>query len=193
MTAREFFEAFKSIFDDPAVLPRLQEAWRDRARFTKEVMPKIVAVLSGKSLETQQEYYNIDVIGWSDHTSELNEIKKPEGIALRTHFWHLDVAVEHENDQRDWTDELVKLLYINCPLRVVIGYYPEAFSGDELEATVAYASRIVSLANKDMDLIREGQRYLLILGRNHKDPERLSGNTYSAYIYNNEERKFIDL
>ena len=105
----------------------------------------------------------------------------------------MGVAVEHENDQYDWTDELVKLLYINCPLRIVIGYYPETLSSDELEQTIDYASKIISLANESGELVRAGQEYLLILGENHTDCEKLSKETYSAYVYDIDQRKFKSL
>ena len=193
ITAFEFFEAFKKIFSDPNLLPLFKDAWKDRTRFTELVMPKISQILSAKKYSTQCEYFKIDVIGWSDRKGEPDyiNIKQPSNNALNTHFWHLGVAVEHENDHKDWTYELVKLLYINCPLRVVIGYYPEDLSDDDLASTIKYASRIVSLANKNRSLIRNDQQYLLILGRNHKDPEKLGVDTYSAYCYNTKRRKFI--
>ena len=192
ITAAEFFKEFQNLFDHPNILPCFKDAWKNRECFTKLVMPYIAKILSdrGYAGEHQYEYYNIDVIGWKDCKRDLAGISKPAGYALKEHFWYLGVAVEHENDQYDWTDELVKLLYINCPLRVVIGYYPETLSSDELEQTINYASNIVSLANKGGALIRTDQEYLLILGKNHTDSKELSKETYSAYVYDINQGQF---
>ncbi len=51
-----------------------------------------------------------------------NAVKKDEETGINIHNWKLLAAVEHENDYKDWTYELVKLLFVNAPLRVVIGY-----------------------------------------------------------------------
>ncbi len=195
MTAAEFFKKFQSLFDHPNILPRFKEAWKNRECFTKLVMPYIAKILSdrGYANEHQYEYYKIDVIGWKDRKNELPNMVKPNNYSLKEHFWHLGVAVEHENDQYDWTDELVKLLYINCPLRIVIGYYPENLSPNELEQTLDYAANIVSLANKKGELVRADQEYLLILGKNHADCEELSKETYSAYVYDTEQGRFKSL
>jgi hypothetical protein len=47
-------------------------------------------------------------------------------------LWDFDVAIEHENDDRDWTYEITKLLTINCPLRIVIGYVPAQHRGNDM-------------------------------------------------------------
>ena len=116
---------------------------------------------------------------------------KAKDYKLKKHFWYLGVAVEHENDQTDWTDELVKLLYINCPLRVVIGYYPEELSKENLNEITRYAAILIDSANANQALVTEKQQYLLILGKNHSNPDNLNKNSYTPYIYKNGI--FIDL
>ena len=195
MKAVDFFDSYQALFEQNDILAVFKREWKNRENFTKLVMPHIASILSanGYADEHQYEYYKIDVIGWKDCKSDLSGISKLAHYALKEHFWRLGVAVEHENDQYDWTDELVKLLYINCPLRIVIGYYPETLSSDELEQTIDYASKIISLANENGELVRAGQEYLLILGKNHTDCKKLSKETYSAYVYDIDQRKFKSL
>lgn len=74
---------------------------------------------SGKNKKRQQyiqrEYYKIDLVGWT----QRNPITTNH---MNFYDWKLDFALEHENDWKEWVDEVIKLLYIRCPLRVVIGY-----------------------------------------------------------------------
>ena len=193
MKAVDFFKDYQDLFASDN-LPILKEAWKNRDRFTKEIIPLIEKILKehGYAEEHQREYYRIDVIGWYDRKQDLKKIVKPENYPLKEHFWELGVAIEHENDMLDWTDELVKLLYINCPLRIVIGYYPEN-AKEQLRQALEYASDVVSLTNVQNTLIRDDQEYVLILGENHQNPEQLNKNTYSAYIYNNLLKKFVPL
>ncbi len=188
MTAEKFWEEFQALFSsNNNFLRNAKGFWKYRHSFTTFIMPYIGKILESNGFENkhQYEYYKIDVIGWKNAKSEISVLEKPANYDLKEHFWHLGVAIEHENDQFDWTDELVKLLYINCPLRVVIGYYPESLSEHELQKTTEYAANIINLANKEQQLISDKQQYLLILGENHTDSEKLGASTYRPYLYKN--------
>ena len=194
MNSFDFFEKFKNLFVEPESLSVLRKDWNSREKFTKTIISFIENILpNNKEYYRQREYYRIDLVGWKNQKNELEKsnIKPNTTYTLNEHFWSLDIAIEHENDQFDWTDELIKLLYVNCPLRIVIGYYPENLSEESKKETLDYASKIVTLANKDQTLIRSNQEYMLILGKNHTDSKQLGKNTYSAYIYDNALKKFI--
>lgn len=63
-------------------------------------------------LETQREYFRLDLIGWDG----------PRG----SHYdWDLQVAFEAENTQK-WEDELCKLAHIVSILRVLVAYQGHA-------------------------------------------------------------------
>ena len=193
MTATEFWTEFRRLFaDDSNALTAARNFWKNRDNFTKFIMPHIATILSsyGYADKNQYEYYKIDVIGWKDCKSALAKLQTPDTYKLKKHFWHLGVAIEHENDQSDWTDELVKLLYINCPLRIVIGYYPETLSSEDLVKTIDYASDIVSLANETNAFIQPEQEFMLILGKNHDNETDLCANSYSAFTYNVNKKSF---
>lgn len=102
----------------------------------KVIIPKVLS--SSFSLKPENssrkgnsyEYYRIDVTGWESKSNSIIQMAAP--YDLNPHLWNLKVAVEHENDPKDWNDEVLKLLHINCPLRVVIGYnYCDKRDGDE--------------------------------------------------------------
>lgn len=75
---------------------------------------------SGISRLASNEYYRIDNLRYS--RNQKNPASKKSTSNINYRYWILEAAIEHENKWYDWTDELVKLAYINCPLRVVISY-----------------------------------------------------------------------
>ena len=133
-----------------------------------------------------REYYRIDNI-----LSITNTIKKDEATGINIHNWKLLAAVEHENDYKDWTDELVKLLFVNAPLRVVIGYaeYDESI----------YYSKAIYVANKIAEIQNFGSyisindEFILIFGPNGKSLGSNIQNLvdyYKIYKWNPMTNKF---
>ena len=110
-------------------------------------------------------------------------IEKPENIHLNKHLWDLEVAVEHENDPKDWMDEVVKLAHIVCPLRVVIGYMPRDKRDEDL-VYLNYVSRwLQELQCKDN--MRCGE-YLVILGNSKTDGKPEHFFHYKGYLFHPE-------
>ena len=109
-----------------------------------------------------REYYRID-----NTLSITNTIKKDTETEIKIHNWKLLAAVEHENNFKDWTDELVKLVAINAPLKVVIGY------GEYDDSN--YYSKAINVANKiaEMQCFRKHidaeDELILIMGPRGKD------------------------
>jgi hypothetical protein len=64
-----------------------------------------------------KEHYRVDQCWWVYEYGQKSR-------------WGIDVAIEHENAAGLYTQEIQKLLGINCPLRVVIGYPAGANEGD---------------------------------------------------------------
>lgn len=52
----------------------------------------------------------------------MQEDARKSKLKLSAHLWDLELAVEHENSKQDWTDEVIKLIHVKCPLKVVISY-----------------------------------------------------------------------
>ena len=190
MTANDFLKKFKEKMNKKSVGDKAVSTWNNRGNFTSFIIDQIADIVNEEH-KTSKEYYNIDLIGWSQLKQNLPAppISK---YRLKKHLWSLDVAIEHENDQSDWTDELIKLLYINCPLRVVIGYISaDVFSDDsKMEAILKYASDSIRLAEGETNLIIGKQEYLLIFGKNSGQISDFSANIYSAYKYNVVTKRF---
>lgn len=93
----------------------------DTKRFTQFINGKIIAdIIRNNNIDVSFEYFRVDVTGWEQRKPETE--KEAEDVCMNPHLWDLKIAVEHENNQADWNDEIIKLVHINCPLRVVIGY-----------------------------------------------------------------------
>lgn len=190
MTADKFWKKFKEKMNKKSVRDKAISTWNNRGNFTNFIIDQIADIVSEEH-NTSKEYYNIDLIGWSQLKQNL-PTPLVSKYRLKKHLWSLDIAIEHENDQSDWTDELIKLLYINCPLRVVIGYIPSEVTSDnaKMKNILNYASESIRLAEGESDLISGKQEYILIFGKNSGQITDFSENTYSAYKYNVVTKKF---
>jgi len=189
MTAEQFWNEFKKNFENNS-LKEAKEKWKIKKEFTEFIKNKIGTFLAkpeyGYENKHQNEYYNIDVYGWYDGKDSLNNTLKLGRTTLKNHFWFFEVAVEHENDTSDWLDEIVKLCYISCPLRVVIGYLPPQANDSQIEEATKHASHIICSLNKKYgNIISNNQEYLLILGKHIKDTEELCPDIYTPYLYKN--------
>lgn len=127
--------------------------------WTKKTKEFIEEILSGlkKEIIINYEYYKIDIIGWSQHKDKL-DVKETR---LVPHLWNLEFAVEHENDSKEWLDEVCKLAYIRCPLRVVIGYGKE-----KADEKIEIVKTILRETNAFTD---DEQEFLIIIGPQKKE------------------------
>lgn len=82
------------------------------------------------------EYYNIDNMLYNRFELDINFQKD---YVLNKHCWIPIICVEHENKYLDWSDEIVKLMYIKADLKIVISYC----SDDVVEKSLPGALLIV--------------------------------------------------
>ena len=120
MTAQEFWENFKKIFTEDKEGKAIK-CWLSSKKYTEFIMGAIDTFLK-KDFATSREYFRIDLTAWIQ--LKKDEYYLLQGKNFEKYLWDLEVAVEHENNDKSWMDELVKIMHINCPLRVVIGYLP---------------------------------------------------------------------
>lgn len=147
----------------------------------------------------QKEYYKIDIIGWTQY-SESEELKdifeknKIEG-KFNKHFWSLDIAIEHENSNKDWMDEVIKLCYINCPLRIVISYVDRK-NGDYEDDKLFLKTIAESLDLLDKDgkkqILKENDEFGIILGSKALEQVPINDN-YQLYKLIREDNKYVIL
>ena len=205
MEARAFWERFKRLVEENNA--KLKNVWSERSKsgkgenpFTKEIKQVITqainqaqGVVGVNTYYTQKEYYRIDLIGWEQKKdNDYYEINNDFGYQLSKHAWNFDIAVEHENDERDWSDEVVKLAYIFCDLRVVIGYFPYIKNETKKwELQQKYLDAVVGTIKQlnGYDNMNHGQ-FMIILGDvGGKEEDGFKKLIYTPYLYSGD--KFI--
>lgn len=147
---------------------------------------------------TNREYFRIDLVGWEKckNSKWENAAKKTtEDAGLNFHFWDLDIAIEHENNSKDWSYEVIKLCHIKCGLKVVIGYsLYEKIEGGREEQDL----KKLELVSENMKKLKYGSpkkedAFLVILGNYGKYKsgyKSLNDIDYKAYSYNSSKKKF---
>lgn len=158
------------------------------------IVNKIIvdSIIKKAGLWAQHEYFRIDSVGWNSRYQEYEE--KTKKVGLNSHLWDLQIAVEHENSKTDWIDEVMKLIHVKCPLKVMIAY-----NYCNCRDIGNYSDRnrlqVVAQMMKEVKAFKEGQdeEYLVILGNgkckknkgdeNIKDYDNI-GFDYRGYVYN---------
>lgn len=161
------------------------EMYSDTTNWTKtmkEWITEIIKILNPDS-ETSFEYYRIDVIGWTQlkNTSKYDYLKNKCDIAgMNFHLWNLEFAIEHENEHEKWIDEVCKLAYIKCPLRIIISYGTEN-AEDKIQITKMILKELNAFDNNQ-------QEFAIILG-NRVDKFKENDHNpcgYRLYIIKND-------
>lgn len=101
-----------------------------------------------------------------------------EESTINPYLWDLKVAIEHENNDKDWLDEIIKLAHICCPLRVVIGYLSVKKRDQDLDILNYAANALEKLEYRDNT--QQGE-FMVILG-NSKVEEQKDFFNYRAYV-----------
>jgi len=159
----------------------------DEKSFTKSVTKVINKIIESAGWKSQNEYFRIDCIGW---ISQYETIKDElQSYNLNSHLWQLKIAVEHENQKSDWTDELAKLMQIRCPLKVVIGYNycNERENGEN--GKLDSAAKIITNSWTYDSIVRDKEEILLIIGNGYNKITRKSDYDsfgYRGYLFDFE-------
>ena len=128
------------------------------------------------------EYYRFDVSSWEQLKSSVEDICKE--VKMTPYLWDLRIAFEHENSKKDWFDEVIKLLYIDCPLKVVVGYnkYKTRFINNKEsdKSKLDALCLILSKLNRIKDLLSKNE-FLIILGNCGPGYDNNEGAEYFGY------------
>lgn len=129
------------------------------------------------------EYYRIDNCIYEN----VDEGKVTKNN-MNFHQWRLVAAVEHENIWNDWSDELVKLTYIQCPLRVVISYGNINFETGEYDTALKHANQVAKAIHLE-NYVHNGEEFALIFGPRLSDSKKSSSiaELYRLYVWNGTE------
>lgn len=181
-----FFDEFNKIFaEDSVYREKAVEVYPHNTEFTNFIIDRINGIIKEKGNISQNEYFRIDCMGYE---SRYKELEKTNG--LTPHLWDMEIAVEHENDDKDWLDEVIKLAHISCPLRVVIGYVPEDKRSDD-QNLLDYAANALKRL-KCVDNVTKGE-LMIILGNSNTKGKVENYFNYQAYVLNAETFEFEKL
>lgn len=193
MRAIDFYKAFKANAKEDTVVEgrTLFDIYKKDAEFTPVVTKIIEKIIQEAGYTSQREYFRIDVIGWVSRFEDMKADAEAEGLKVKPHLWDLKIAVEHENSKSDWSDEVMKLIHVKCPLKVIIGYSYSNERGEiekkKLDFVAKWMQEIDAL-NKGMD-----EQYLIILGNGCNSEGGVSDYTefgYVGYLYNWVDKRF---
>lgn len=198
MNAKEFYERFISIVKEDAVFDyhrSYMDIYKtDTPAYTKLINNIVVPrIIKDAGMVSQNEYFRIDTVGWTTKYDSLDE-NKSKRLGLSRHLWNLKIAVEHENNRSDWTDELIKLAHIRCPLKVIIGYAPCNERTDIEKEKLDFAYNC--LINTEVFDPNANEECLLILGNcapRHKTNGTYDKFDYKGYLLTRGISKFIEL
>ncbi len=192
MDAREFLKAYIDATNARNQNNELMEIYKKDAAFT----PVITGIINGIIEEVagythQNEYFRIDAVGWESHYEDMKEAAQKAGLKVNAHLWDLKIAVEHENNKADWSDEVMKLVHVKCPLKVVIGYS----HSDERDDVERKKLDFVAEWMQKIEAFQKGtdEEYLIILGNGCNRKTGKSDYTdfkYVGYLFDWNTKKF---
>ncbi len=193
MRAEEFWMAFHDRLNERDVRKEAEKKWKYSKDYTEFIIGMMENMIGAKDkggfgFETSKEYYRIDLTGWRQRRDEIeNKIPENKDYAFQPYCWDLEIAIEHENNDRLWMDEIIKLLHINCPLRVVIGYVPKSIPK---EPYLEYVSTAITGSKKALGM--ENGDFLVILGDSKVGDDGEKCN-YTPYKWDGEINSFRPL
>ena len=184
--SKEFFNNFNALFEEGSKTREIAiQTYQYNKPFTDFIISQINCIIEKQGLKSQNEYFRIDSMGYKSRWGELG---KKSGF--NPHLWDLEIAVEHENDSKDWLDEVIKLAHICCSLRVVIGYVSCKNREKDMEL-LNYAAEALKKLNC-IDNILNGE-FLVVLGNCDTEERTENYFNYKAYVLDTKEFQFKDL
>ena len=183
MKAQEFWGRFKNLFTDGSEsLSDARKYWEKPREFTNQFVNEYIPKIITEENDTAEfEYFRIDIISYLSRKDEAKEYGY-DSKKLKPYLWDLKVAFEHENNNTEWLDEVIKLSHIRCPLRIVVCYFTE---GEERAKALHFASAM--LCKKIGENVAEGEQFLLIVGDSGRRANQVNISTYTPYLYQNGE------
>lgn len=164
----------------------------DEPTFTELVNKNIIHnIIKDAGMTVQHEYFRIDTVGWISSYEDMKNDAKEKKISLNAHLWNLKIAVEHENSKSDWSDEVMKLIHIKCPLKVIIGYNHCDERGIKEQEKLDFLAKWM----QSIDALKIGtkEEYLIILGNGCKKNPISNDYTefgYVGYLYDFDDKQF---
>ncbi len=193
MRAIDFYKAFKANTKEDTTVEgkTLFDIYKKDAEFTPVVTKIIEKIIQEAGYTSQREYFRIDVVGWVSRYKDMEADARDKKLKVDAHVWDLKIAVEHENSKSDWSDEVMKLIHVKCPLKVIIGYSYSNERGEIERKKLDFVAKWM----QEIDALNKGtdEQYLIILGNGCNRKGWASDYTefgYVGYLYNWDEKRF---
>ncbi|MBR4541897.1 MAG: hypothetical protein IKO54_07070 [Lachnospiraceae bacterium] len=191
--AKWFFSEFIKVVTEDKYLDIYRN---EEPTFTKIVTTEINSIIKKVGITPQNEYYRIDIVGWQSRYEEVK--KEAEEVGLKPHLWDLEIVVEHENNKMDWTDELIKLAYVRCPLKIIICYnYCDCRDDDSFHRSDKSKLKFVvnGLNKLKRCYLEENEELLIIMGNAapYKGAETYKKFDYRGYLLKHNDRCFSQI
>ena len=188
--ANQFFKEFIT----RVTWEKFHDYYVNDASFTPIVTKEIRDIICSMGWQPTGQYFRIDIVGYESKWESVKELTHNAGLGA--YLWNLKIAVEHENSKKAWTDELIKLMQIRCPLKVIISYnyYDERPEGDWKK--LAVAADLMKKTDSYPSIKRDGEEILIILGNGCSKKTKKSDYTsfdYRGYLYNYSSELFDEI
>lgn len=162
----------------------LLDIYKNSSLYTKLINTIVIPyLLHVDQCETSNEYYRIDVVGYKDKDIEkqylLNEGKR---LGLTPYCWGFSYAIEHENAHGKWVDEAIKLAYINCQNRIVIGYNRKLYKGESLELYEKECLKYMINCIEKSNVLKNKDGYLTLFFGERNDKKEWAEIRYNGYV-----------
>lgn len=198
MNAKEFYEKFISLVREECTYGDNGTYWKiyrkDEPTFTKIINNNVVPqIIKNEGMMVQNEYFRIDTVGWITKYDSIDKDYSKK-LGLSRHLWDLKIAVEHENSKSDWTDEVIKLAHIRCPLKVVICYTHCDERGDVEKEKLEFA--YTCLSRTEAYDPNANEEFLIIIGNGaarHKINGTYDKFDYRGYVLSKGNTGFVEL
>ena len=187
-------ESFFKEFVERVTWEEYHQSYLSDAEFTPVITNVIKKNIGKMGWTATTEYFRIDVIGYESKWKDVE--KNAHDVGLGAYLWNMKVAVEHENSKSAWTDELIKLMQIRCPLKVIItyNYYDERPVGDQRKLDVA--ADLMQKVDSFENIKRDGEEILIIIGNGCSKKTKKSDYKsfdYRGYLFNYNSNKYVEL
>ena len=187
MTAKDFFHALVNY-----TCGAKHVEYKNPTDWTKYITDQIISILSSSNsvvetkdseTSTSKEYYRIDVTSWIQQKEQIET--ECNSVEMIPHLWQLKTAVEHENKVKDWLDEVCKLAFIRCPLRIVIGYGIE-----NADSKIEIVKKILCETQAFTD---DNQEFAVILGYHEDEFQECVSNPcgYRMWVLKRDKQDLV--
>lgn len=192
------YEVIKKVYSDSKKWTTLITKGTKSINFNHDsfIDKALMLTFSSQKYKFANEYFLIDNLIYKDinngyECADMNKYK------INKHRWKLLAAVEHENNKKEWTDELIKLLHINCDFRCVISY-GDFFNDYEDQKKIA--NELIKEMNEfgnTANYISDKQEFLLIFGPTLNNVEKVGvdkkiSEMFKGFVFDTSKGEFTE-